>query len=137
MLSLGALSFLSPWILAGFAAVPVIWWLLRLTPPAPWRQKFPPIQLLLDIVQKEDTTAKSPWWLLLMRILLVCAVILGAAHPVLHAGGELMGSGSLIVVVDDDWAAARDWPSRRAMLGNLLDRADREQRSVALVTTAP
>ena len=137
MLSLGALSFLSPWILAGFAAVPVIWWLLRLTPPAPSRVRFPPIQLLLALVNRNESPAKSPLWLLLLRILLVCLVILGAAHPILNAGGELGGSGPVVIVVDDDWSSARDWPSRRAMMENLIDRADRDRRSVAIVSTAP
>lgn len=137
MLSFGALSFLSPWILAAFAALPVIWWLLRLTPPAPSRRRFPPIQLLLSLTNKNESPAKSPLWLLILRLLLVCAIILGAAHPVLNAGGELLGSGPLVLVIDDDWASARDWSSRRAMLENLLDRAERDRRPVAVVTTAP
>ena len=32
---LGTLSFTYPWMLAGLAALPVIWLLLRLTPPRP------------------------------------------------------------------------------------------------------
>src|SRR6266513_2238801 len=33
MLALGSLAFASPWLLAALAALPVIWWLLRVTPP--------------------------------------------------------------------------------------------------------
>jgi len=30
----GALGFLSPWLLLGLLALPVLWWLLRAVPPA-------------------------------------------------------------------------------------------------------
>ena len=32
---LGSLTFTAPWILVGLAVLPIIWWLLRLTPPRP------------------------------------------------------------------------------------------------------
>ena len=137
MMTLGALSFLSPWILAALAALPVLWWLLRLTPPAPWRMRFPPIQLLLALVNKDETSAKSPWWLLLMRIALICALILAIAHPVLNASNEIDGSGPVVVFVDDGWASARNWAEHRALLDNLLDRADRAGRPILIVSTAP
>ena len=41
MLTLGPIAFAAPWLLAGLAALPVLWWLLRVTPPAPKRIRFP------------------------------------------------------------------------------------------------
>ena len=35
MPSLGPIAFAAPWLLLALAALPVIWWLLRVTPPAP------------------------------------------------------------------------------------------------------
>ena len=49
MLALGSLAFASPWLLAALAALPVMWWLLRVTPPAPRRVAFPAIRLLLGL----------------------------------------------------------------------------------------
>ncbi|WP_369011886.1 BatA domain-containing protein, partial [Escherichia marmotae] len=37
MLALGPLSFAAPWMLLGLAALPAIWWLLRISPPLPKR----------------------------------------------------------------------------------------------------
>ena len=34
-MSIGALTFLSPWLLGGLLALPVIYWLLRTVPPRP------------------------------------------------------------------------------------------------------
>src|SRR5436190_1204780 len=64
MLALGSLAFVSPWLLVALAALPIIWWLLRVTPPAPRRIAFPAIRLLAE-AEREDrqvvlvTTAPS------------------------------------------------------------------------------
>src|SRR5687768_5152739 len=64
MLSAGLIAFTAPWVLAALAALPIIWWLLRVTPPAPRLVRFPAIRLLFRLREKEDTPAKTPWWLL-------------------------------------------------------------------------
>jgi hypothetical protein len=43
----------------------------------------------------------------------------------------------LLIVVDDGWAAARQWPQRERMLGAIIDAADRSRAPVALAVTAP
>src|SRR6516164_448327 len=137
MLALGSLAFVSPWLLLGLGGLPIIWWLLRVTPPAPRRIAFPPIRLLLGLVPREETPARTPFWLILLRMTLAAVVILAVAHPLLNPQAHLASSGPIIFVVDDGWAAARDWPARQAALNDLLARADREGRQVVLVTTAP
>jgi hypothetical protein len=49
------LSFAFPAMLAGLAALPVIWWLLRLTPPRPREELFPPLRILARVLRQE------PW----------------------------------------------------------------------------
>jgi hypothetical protein len=137
VLALGSLAFVSPWLLLGLGGLPIIWWLLRVTPPAPRRIAFPAIRLLLGLVPREETPARTPMWLILLRMTLATLVILAVAHPLLNPQANLASSGPIIFVVDDGWAAARDWPARQAALNDLLARADREGRQVVLVTTAP
>jgi len=137
MFSLGALSFAAPVALLALAAVPVLWWLLRVIPPAPKRVRFPAIRLIMRLVNPEESSAKTPLWLTLLRIALILLVILGAAHPILNAQNTVMASGPLILVVDDDWAAARNWQARQRSMGQLLDRAQRDGRPVAVITTSP
>ncbi len=137
MLILGPVSFAAPWALAAFLVLPVLWWLLRITPPQPTRIAFPPVRLLFDLTSREETSAKSPPWLLILRMALIIAVILGAAHPLLNATAGLRGDGPLVLVIDDGWAAARNWAGRREMLASLIDRAERDGRAVVVVTTAP
>src|SRR6266852_1735422 len=109
MLSLGALAFASPWLLAGLIVLPVLWWLLRVTPPAPRRLRFPAIRLLLGLVPKEETPARTPLWLILLRIALAAMIILALAHPLLNPNATLAGNGPLVLAVDNGWTAARHW----------------------------
>src|SRR5438132_311083 len=57
------LGFTSPLLLLALAALPILWWLLRLVPPRPRRIPFPPTRILFDIEPKEETPARTPWWL--------------------------------------------------------------------------
>ena len=137
MLALGSLAFASPWLLAALAALPVIWWLLRVTPPAPRRIAFPAIRLLLGLTPREETPARTPWWLILLRTVLAALVILALAHPVLNPQSRLAGTGPVALIVDDGWAASRDWSRRQTMAIDILAEAEREDRQIILVTTAP
>ncbi|MGF1592482.1 MAG: DUF4159 domain-containing protein [Kiloniellaceae bacterium] len=137
MLNLGLLAFAQPWLLLALAGLPVLWLLLRLTPPAPRRMAFPAIRLLAGLKAPEETPARTPWWLLLLRLLIVTLIILALAQPLLNPTARLAGSGPMVLVVDDGWAAARFWPARQVAATNLLAQAEREDRPVVVLTTAP
>ena len=111
MLGLESLSFAAPWALAALATLPVIWWLLRVLPPAPKLVRFPPVRLLFGLSGKEETPAKTPPWLIALRLALAALLIVGLAEPLLNPETGLDGDGPLILVVDDGWAAARRWQS--------------------------
>jgi hypothetical protein len=129
--------FAAPWVLLALPALPLLWWLLRVTPPSPRREIFPAVRMLMGLTATAETPAHTPWWLLLLRMVAAGLVIVGLARPVLDAGGSLPGSGPLLLVVDDGWAAAVDWPRRMTAAETTLDRAEREGRTVGLLATAP
>ncbi|HIC81436.1 MAG TPA: hypothetical protein EYP07_10800, partial [Kiloniellaceae bacterium] len=81
MMNLGLLAFAQPWLLLALLGLPVLWLLLRLTPPAPRRLSFPAIRLLIGLRVPEETPARTPWWLLLLRLLIAALIILGLAQP--------------------------------------------------------
>lgn len=137
MLTYGALSFVAPAALLGFLSLPILWWLLRVIPPAPRRIRFPAVRLIMQLVNPEESSAKTPLWLAILRIVALSLIILAAAHPLMNAGTEMDSGGPLVLVIDDDWAAARNWDDRQTVLANLIDQAERENRAVAVVTTAP
>ena len=133
-----ALSFETPLALWGLLALPIIWWLLRFTPPRPQSIKFPPLRILLGLKHQEETPDKTPWWLLLLRLALAGIFIFAVAHPINREGTSLTkGSGPLLLIIDDGWAAAKNWPKRQEALQNILNEAQSAGRVVTLATTTP
>lgn len=137
MLTLGNLTFAAPWLLAALLTLPILWWLLRLTPPSPRRIPFPPIRLLLLLRPKEETPHRTPWWLILLRLVIAGFVIIGLAQPLWNADFGFPRSGAVMIVLDDGWAAAHGWNARQEAARKLIERAGRNGRQVILATTTP
>ncbi len=137
-MGLGALAFLNPWLLAGLATLPVIYWLLRTVPPRPKQVAFPATRILIGLENKDKTPAKTPWWLTLIRMLAAALVILALAEPVLNPNREtaLKGSGPVVLVVDNGWAGAARWPERVRMIDRLIAEAESQSRAVVIAATA-
>ncbi|QIB32791.1 DUF4159 domain-containing protein [Ancylobacter pratisalsi] len=130
------LAFTTPLLLSALAALPLLWFLLRLVPPRPRRVAFAPTRLLLDIPPKEETPARTPWWLTALRLLLAALVIFAAAGPVWNppvAGPS--SSGPLVLLIDSGWPAAPSWESRRASAQGVIADADLEGRGIMLIPT--
>jgi hypothetical protein len=128
--------FLAPAVLLGLAVLPALYFLLRLTPPAPRKIAFPPLALLRDLPPRERTPRRMPLWLLLLRLLATALVIIGLAGPSLHPAPALPGDGPVLLVIDNGWAAAADWPARRDAALRLIAGANRAGRGVAILATA-
>ncbi len=132
----GPLVFLSPWLLAGLAVLPVLWWLLRATPPAPRHLKFPAVRLLLGLDSPEKVADKTPLWLLLLRMLALGLAIVAFAEPVLDPASRPAGQGPLLVVMDGGWASAPDWSARLEAAQTRLEQAARAGRPTVFVSLA-
>jgi hypothetical protein len=131
---LSQISFGTPLILAALAVLPLLWWLLRVTPPLPRRTLFPPLRLLRGLEDEEQTPAATPWWLLLLRLLAAALLILALADPLLGRTPKLATTGPLVLVVDNGWTAAREWDARQELMIDLLRSA--QGRPVAIIPTA-
>ncbi|MGI6851933.1 DUF4159 domain-containing protein [Mesorhizobium sp. 1B3] len=130
-------SFGAPMVLWGLLALPVIWWLLRLTPPMPQREVFPPLKILARVLRREETPHRSPWWLTLLRLLMAALIVLALAEPVFNPRQELPAGGpALALVVDNGWASAPDWDRRIATAERLVDDAAASGVPVLLAFTA-
>ena len=137
MYQIGPIAFASPAILLALLLLPALWWLLRITPPAPRIVRFPPVRLLFGLHSEEETPASAPLWLILLRLTIATLLILALAHPLFNPGGPLGGKGAIMLVVDDGWASAAGWDRRQKTLGVLIDRAERDNRPIIMLSTAP
>ena len=134
---LGPLSFGAPLALAGLLVLPLLWLLLRATPPAPKRAVFPPLRLLLGAPDDAETPQHAPWWLILFRLLIAALIIIALARPVWTPPSVEEETRPALIVIDNGWAGAAAWPDMRQEAERLIDAAGRDGRAVALVTTAP
>ncbi|MBZ9672045.1 DUF4159 domain-containing protein [Mesorhizobium sp. ES1-3] len=131
------LSFGAPMVLWGLLALPVIWWLLRLTPPKPQTEVFPPLKILARVLRREETPQRSPWWLTLLRLLMAALVVAALAEPVFNPREKLPAEGAaLALVIDNDWASAADWNKRVATAERLINDAGSNGVPVVIAFTA-
>ncbi len=128
------LTFGAPWVLWGLLSLPVLYWLLKVTPPHPRRIAFPPLRLLLGLKNDEQTPAHTPWWLLLLRLLAAGLLILALSDPLLGHAPLVASNGPVVLVVDNGWTAAKNWDERQAVIADLLRGAG--GRPVAILPTA-
>ena len=133
---LSGLSFGVPYLLYALIGLPVIYWLLRVTPPAPKRVVFPPLRLLFGLKSSEETPARTPWWLLLLRLVAAALAILALSEPLYDPTPVARGSGPLVLVVDNGWTSAAEWEVRQAAMSRSLTGATRDDRQIVIMGTA-
>ena len=127
------LAFAAPAALVALAGLVALYWLLRITPPRPREEKFPPLRILLGLTDKETTPAKTPWPLLVLRLFVAASVVLAMAGPIWSVVKQVAGAqGPLLIVFDDGWAAAANWDKRLAAAREAARAASDAARPVAL-----
>jgi Domain of unknown function (DUF4159)/Aerotolerance regulator N-terminal len=138
MALLQALTFTTPVALAALLLLPLIWWLLRFTPPKPQSIRFPPLRLLLGLINTPEQPDKTPLWLMLLRMAIAALIILGVSHPSFAPNLVAVdGKQPVLIVVDDTWASARDWSERQSILKEVVNSARDAGVTVSIATTAP
>ena len=131
----GPLTFLAPLALFGLLALPLIWWILKITPPKPKDQIFPPLVLLKTIDKDEETPNSTPIWLLLYRLFLGGLIAVALANPILFKPQDSV-SRPLVLIIDNGWASAGNWNALQAEAVNLTKQAISDNQMVAVLTTA-
>jgi len=133
------LVFGAPLVLFALLALPIIWYLLRLTPPKPQQEIFPPTRILATLLKRDETPAQSPWWLTLLRLLLAALAILAMSLPLWNPEkATLSGDSPLTLIIDDGWASGQNWEERKQTATKLINEAREANLLVSILrTTAP
>jgi Domain of unknown function (DUF4159)/Aerotolerance regulator N-terminal len=126
------LAFAAPAVLAAFVGLVGLYFLLRVTPPSPRQAMFPPLRLLIGLDPNETTPARMPWPILVIRLAIGALIILAMAEPLWNSVAALSGSGPLLVLIDDGFAAAPGWDKRIDFARERVGSAERAGRTVAL-----
>lgn len=136
-MSVGPFLFLQPWALLGLLALPILWLLLRATPPEPKRFALPSLALLDDLKPEEETPARTPWWLLLLRMVALTLAILGFARPAWAPNAQVRTAGGTLIVVDDGWTSAERWRDIVRTATAAVDEVSQDGGTVHVMFTAP
>ncbi len=135
--ALSQIVFMQPLILSGLILLPALWYLLRITPPAPRTIFFPAVRFLKGLVCEEQTPSHTPWWLLLLRLLIAGLIIIALAKPVINPASSLFGDGSVRIILDNSWASAQLWETQISSAEEIITQAEREGREIYLLPTTP
>ena len=131
------LAFTFPFVLAALAGLPLLYFLLRITPPRPALVPFPPLRLILGLRPRNETASRTPWWLLLLRLAIAALLIFAMAGPVLNPlPAATAREGSLLIVLDDGWPAAPGWERKIAAAARRIEAAERNSQLAAVVATS-
>ena len=130
------LAFMFPLALIALTGLPVLYYLLRVTPPRPRQAPFPPLRLFLDLLPANQTPRRTPWWLLALRLAIAACIIFAMAGPVLNPAPLAAGTGPLLLVLDDGWPAAPSWDRRVEAAAQRIEAAGRRSRPIAIVATS-
>src|SRR6202042_1896769 len=126
------LAFAAPAVLAALVGLVGLYFLLRLTPPSPRQSIFPPLRLLIGLNPSVTTPARTPWPILALRLAIGALIILAMAEPLWNSFAALSGSGPLLVLIDDGFAAAPAWDKRIDFARERAAAAARSGRIVAV-----
>ena len=135
-MTLGPFLFGAPLALLGLIALPIIYWVLRATPPTPKDAALPSMRLLDELDPREETPSRTPLWLLLMRMIAAAAALIGLALPIYAPGAanETGDEGPLLIVIDNGWASAPRWNELVSAADAALDTANRDTPTHLLLT---
>lgn len=133
---MGSIVFATPWLLAAAVAIPALYLLLRLTPPAPRRARLPSLKLLGERDEPPPPASRPPLWLLLLRLGAVALLLLGLAGPTWKPSESGVAPSRTAIVIDNGWIAGAAWPRMRAEALDRLDVLRLSDGKVAVVPTA-
>ncbi len=136
MFTIANLSFAAPWTLMAVMALPLLWHLLKVTPPKPRVINFPAVRLLQELTTEQILATKTPWWIIILRSLILLFLIAAMAQPIWNADLQ-QGSEDrpLMIVVDNDWSVIDRWSTRKDEILNILEVYERFDQPVLLATT--
>ena len=135
-MSFGGITFLVPMALLGLLALPIVWWVLRISPPNPRDQIFPPLRILAGVKADEETPAGTPLWLLIFRLLMVALAAFALAHPIFQST-QTDSLKRPTIIIDQSVFSAPLWDEIIDEAERLARIAQRNNLEVNLISTEP
>lgn len=136
-MSLSAITFLYPAMLAGLLALPIVWLLIRSAPRSPKTVVFPAARILRGLKSKRRDIQRAPIWQTILRCLILTLLIIAAARPVMNRNDFAANDGAILIIADNGWDSAANWRQYRTALQQIANQARFELQTVYIAQTAP
>jgi len=136
-MSLSAITFLYPAMLAGLMVLPIVWLLIRSAPRAPRNVIFPAARLLRGLKSQRRDIQRAPIWQTILRCLILTLLIIAAARPVMNRNDFARNEGALLIIADNGWESAANWSQYRVALQQIANQARFDLRTIYVARTAP
>ncbi|MHC8495098.1 DUF4159 domain-containing protein [Thalassospira sp. SM2505] len=136
-MSLSAITFLYPAMLAGLMVLPIVWLLIRSAPRAPKNVIFPAARLLRGLKSQRRDIQRAPIWQTILRCLILTLLIIAAARPVMNRNDFARNEGALLIIADNGWESAANWSQYRVALQQIANQARFDLRTIYVARTAP
>jgi hypothetical protein len=136
-MSLSAITFLYPAMLAGLMALPIVWLLIRSAPRSPKTVIFPAARILRGLKSKRRDIQRAPIWQTILRCLILTFLIVASARPVMNRNDFAANEGAILIIVDNGWDSAANWRQYRTALQQIANQARFELQTVYVAQTAP
>ncbi|WP_417813279.1 DUF4159 domain-containing protein [Thalassospira alkalitolerans] len=136
-MNLATITFLYPAMLAAVLVLPIVWLIIRSAPHSPKQIVFPAARLLRGLRTNRRDMQRAPLWQTILRCLILIMLILAAARPVLNRNEFSQNDGAVLIIAENSWSSAANWPDYRAGLHEIINQARLDLRSIYLAQTAP
>lgn len=136
-MSLAAITFLHPAMLAGLMVLPIVWLLIRSAPRAPKNVIFPAARLLRGLKSQRRDIQRAPIWQTILRCIILTLLIVAAARPVMNRNDFAANDGAILIIAGNGWESAANWTQYRTALQQIANQARFDLQTVYLAQTAP
>lgn len=136
-MSLSAITFLYPAMLAGLMILPVVWLLIRSAPRSPKNVIFPAARLLRGLKSQRRDIQRAPIWQTILRCIILTLLIVAAARPVMNRNDFAQNNGAVLIIADNGWQSAANWAQYKTALQQIANQARFDLQTVYIAQTAP
>jgi len=136
-MSLSAITFLYPAMLAGLMVLPIVWLLIRSAPRSPKTVVFPAARILRGLKSNRRDIQRAPIWQTILRCLILTLLIIAAARPVMNRNDFAADDGAILIIADNGWDSAANWRQYRTALDQIANQARFDLQTVYIAQTVP
>jgi len=136
-MSLSAITFLYPAMLAGLMVLPIVWLLIRSAPRSPKTIVFPAARILRGLKSNRRDIQRAPIWQTILRCLILTLLIIAAARPVMNRNEFAADDGAILIIADNGWDSAANWRQYRTALDQIANQARFDLQTVYIAQTVP